>query len=114
MVFSTPPPPPPPPPSPQMINPTNVTYPTPNVGGLDPHGPWVGGEPKSRSRVGTKLKKPASVYCYRLRSLEKIHGKRTDGSKRKLKVEHNDSLSLQSFSTHVWRHFVTHGLDSVF
>ena len=35
----------------------------PNVGGVDSHGPWVGGAPDSSDRLATVNQQPVKIFC---------------------------------------------------
>ena len=94
---------------------TAVIYTIPVVGGLDAHGPWVGGEPNGIDRKGSKLSKPATVYCYRVPSLDyRSYLKRVQGLTQKLKYDSKDGISLPNFTANVMRHVKMFGMDSVF
>ena len=94
---------------------TAVVYMKPIVGGIDAHGPWVGGEPNGIDGKGSKLSKPATVYCYRVPSLDyRSYSKRVQGLTQKLKYDSKDGISLPNFAANVMRHITMFGMDSVF
>lgn len=90
-----------------------VTIP-PNVGGIDQHGPWVGGEPFDLYWTASKNSRPRSVYCYRSGKDIRQYQSRIKGVDTKFQKESKDGYNLHAFTNDVQEHLELHGMDSIF